>query len=657
MAKNLSIDIETYSSVDLTKSGLYKYVQSPDFEILLFAYSFDDEPVEVVDLTQKGRTLPQRVLWALQDPNVKKTAYNAAFEWYCINKFFVSPLEQWECTMVHGLYAGYPAGLGLVARVMGFPEDKKKDTAGKALIKKFCVPRKPTKNKPYTRTLPKHEPEQWELFIEYCRQDVVVEKAIKERLDKYPLPEQEQCYWIMDQAINSRGVQIDTGLVNGAMAIDDIMTAELVNALRELTGLDNPNSPAQLKNWLEQGTGKPVPSLNKADLPDLIEAMEAEGHPEAAKVLCIRQELAKTSIKKYRAMHNAVCFDNRVRGLLQFYGAKTGRWAGRLIQVHNLPRNYLETLDVARDLVKTQNVDMLKVIYGNVPDTVSQLIRTAFVPSEGCQFAIADYSAIEARVIAWLSGEQWRMDVFRTHGKIYEASASAMFGVPLEKIKKGNPEYALRQKGKIAELALGYQGSKGALIQMGALKMGLDEEELPDIVRRWRDANRRIVDFWYTVENAALGCVEFGEPCLLQHGIIISRDTHYLLITLPSGRQLFYTNPVIVPGDMGRKQVQFEGLNQTTKKWEYVPTYGGKLVENIVQAVARDCLAEAMYKLHCAGYKICFHVHDEVILEIPEDDSVYNLDNAIKIMCEPPAWAPDLPLNADGFTSDYYKKD
>lgn len=655
MAKNLSIDIETYSSVDLTKSGLYKYVQSPDFEILLFAYSFDDEPVEVVDLTQKGRTLPQRVLWALQDPTVKKTAFNAAFEWYCINKFFVSPLEQWECTMVHAYYAGYAGGLGLVAEAMGMPPDKKKDTAGKALIKLFCCPNgKKTKKHPYDRVLAKHEPEKWELFIEYCRQDVVVEKAIKEKLDKYPLPEQEQRYWIMDQAINSGGVGTAMPLINGALYIKDAVEQELKENIRAITGTDNPNSDDQVKAWIFETASIEVKSLEKKVVEDVLDAVSA--FPEVVTVLNLRKQLKKSSLAKYATLKDGTCADGRFRGMLQFYGAKTGRWAGRAVQPQNLPRNYMATLDTARELVMQKNVEGLKLIYGNVQDTASQLIRTAFVPAEGCIFAVADYSAIEARVIAWLAGENWKLDVFKTHGKIYEASASAMFGVPLEKITKGNPEYELRAKGKVAELALGYQGGAGSLISMGALKMGLEEEELPDIVRRWRASNPRIKDLWWKLDRAAVQCVKYGTPQYLQKGIVLSRDQEYLFITLPSGRQLFYLHPGTLPNRWGDDAISYEGRG-ASKKWVTLETYGGKLTENIVQAIARDCLAEAMYKLHCAGYKICFHVHDEVILEVPKNDPVYNLDNAIKIMCEPPAWAPDLPLNADGFTSDYYKKD
>lgn len=656
MAKNLSIDIETYSSVDLTKSGLYKYVQSPDFEILLFAYSFDDEPVEVVDLTQKGRTLPQRVIWALQDPNVKKTAFNAAFEWYCINKFFISPLEQWECTMVHAYYAGYAGGLGLVAEAMGMPPDKKKDTAGKALIKLFCCPNgKKTKKHPYDRVLPKHEPEKWQLFIEYCRQDVVVEKAIKEKLDRYPLPEQEQRYWIMDQAINSGGVGTAMPLIDGALYIKDAVEQELKENIRAITGTDNPNSDDQIKSWIFETTGIEVKSLEKKVVEDVLDAVSA--FPEVVTVLNLRKQLKKSSLAKYATLKDGTCTDGRFRGMLQFYGAKTGRWAGRAVQPQNLPRNYLSTLDTARELVMQKNVEGLKLIYGNVQDTASQLIRTAFIPAEGCIFAVADYSAIEARVIAWLAGENWKLDVFKTHGKIYEASASAMFGVPLEKITKGNPEYELRAKGKVAELALGYQGSAGALIQMGALKMGLEEEELPDIVRRWRASNPRIKDLWWKLDRAAVQCVKYGIPQYLEKGIVLSRDQEYLFITLPSGRQLFYLHPGIIPNRWGDDAISYEGRGQQSGKWVTLETYGGKLTENVVQAIARDCLAEALYKLHCAGYKICFHVHDEVILEIPKNDPYYNLDNAIKIMCEPPAWAPDLPLNADGFTSDYYKKD
>ncbi len=653
--RTLSIDIETYSDIDITKTGLYKYVRSPNFKILLFAYAWDYGPVQLIDLTKEE--LPESIVAALKDPEVLKTAYNAAFEINCLSRFYETEVRQWECTMVHGLYAGYPAGLGLVAKVMNMPEDKQKDRAGKALIKLFCVPRKPTKRDPRTRILPADEPEKWELFKEYCRQDVVTEMAIKQKLLPYPLPETEKTYWGEDQFINYYGARIDTELVHGAQTIADTEANRLTERIREITGLVNPNSPTQLKKWLEDQSGAPVKSLNKTDVPELIKLYDETGLDDAAEVLRIRQRAAKTSLKKYDAMEDAVCEDGRVRGLIQFYGTRTGRYAGRLVQVQNLPRNYLESLDEARSLVKAADLDAVRVFYTDVQDTVSQLIRTAFIPSEGRYFAVADYSAIEARVIAWLAGEDWRMKVFHGAGKIYEASASSMFHVPAEKIVKGNPEYSLRAKGKIAELALGYQGSKGALVTMGALRMGIPEEELPDIVSRWRKANPNIVSLWNQLDEAVIDTVKTFREHTIRGKITTSRDENYLFITLPSGRKLFYPGPVVDEGDFGGDQVKYEGLNQTTKKWEYVRMYGGKWTENVVQAIARDCLAEALHNLIQAGYLPVFHVHDEVILEIENADTEHSLENAIAIMCQAPAWARDLPLNADGFTSSYYKKE
>ena len=653
--RTLSIDIETYSDIDITKTGLYKYVRSPNFKILLFAYAWDYGPVQLIDLTKEE--LPESIVAALKDPEVLKTAYNAAFEINCLSRFYETEVRQWECTMVHGLYAGYPAGLGLVAKVMNMPEDKQKDRAGKALIKLFCVPRKPTKRDPRTRILPADEPEKWELFKEYCRQDVVTEMAIKQKLLPYPLPETEKTYWGEDQFINYYGARIDTELVHGAQTIAYTEANRLTERIREITGLVNPNSPTQLKKWLEDQSGAPVKSLNKTDVPELIKLYDETGLDDAAEVLRIRQRAAKTSLKKYDAMEDAVCEDGRVRGLIQFYGTRTGRYAGRLVQVQNLPRNYLESLDEARSLVKAADLDAVRVFYTDVQDTVSQLIRTAFIPSEGRYFAVADYSAIEARVIAWLAGEDWRMKVFHGAGKIYEASASSMFHVPAEKIVKGNPEYSLRAKGKIAELALGYQGSKGALVTMGALRMGIPEEELPDIVSRWRKANPNIVSLWNQLDEAVIDTVKTFREHTIRGKITTSRDENYLFITLPSGRKLFYPGPVVDEGDFGGDQVKYEGLNQTTKKWEYVRMYGGKWTENVVQAIARDCLAEALHNLIQAGYLPVFHVHDEVILEIENADTEHSLENAIAIMCQAPAWARDLPLNADGFTSSYYKKE
>lgn len=658
MSRHLSIDIETFSSVDLKKAGLYKYVQAPDFQILLFAYSYNGSPVMVIDLAQ-GEEIPMIAQLMLQDPNVIKHAYNAPFEWYCLNKFFSSPLEQWHCTMMHGLYCGYTAGLGATAVALGLPEDKRKMGIGMSLIRTFCVPTKPTAtNGQRTRTLPHHEPEKWQLFKQYCGQDVVTEMEIERRLSNFPVPDQEQAMWVLDQRINAYGVMVDQDLIESALHCDVIVSGELMAEAIQLSGLENPKSVKQLSKWLVDETGEEITDLQKATVKELIKTTDSD---IARRMLEIRQELSKTSTKKYVAMKAAVCDDGRIRGLLQFYGAnRTGRWAGRLVQVQNLPKNFLETLSHARDCVKSKKMDALKLIYGNIPDTLSQLIRTAFVPSPGNVFVVADFSAIEARVIAWLAGEQWRLEVFATHGKIYEASASAMFGVPLGLIKRGNPEYDLRQKGKVAELALGYQGAAGALIAMGALNMGLTEEELPEIVRRWRSANRRIVDLWYSLENAAIEVMRTGQPVGVK-GLIFARESDYnnqqdfFTITLPNRRKLFYPKPFLSQNDFGKEAVHYHGVNQNTKKWEVISTYGGKLTENIVQAIARDCLAESLMRVNAAGYQTVMHVHDEVVLDVPEAQA--DLDRVCEIMGDPIPWAPGLLLKAAGFETAYYKKD
>ena len=656
--KHLNIDIETYSSVDIKKSGMYKYALSDDFQILLFAYSIDFGEVKIIDLA-KGEILPEVIISALNDKNIIKHAYNAPFEWWCLNQAgYKTSIEQWRDTMFHGLYCGYTAGLGATGTAIGLPQDKKKDTTGKALIKVFCVPCKPTKkNGGRLRNLPHHEPEKWELFKNYCIQDVVTETEIYKRLSNFPVPQEEQELWVLDQKINAYGVKINTELVRGALNINDVITAELTEEAVQITGLDNPNSAAQLGKWLKEKTGQDIENLQKGTVSELIESLEDK---EAVRVLEIRQELAKTSIKKYVAMEEAICPDGRVRGLLQFYGAnRTGRWAGRLVQVQNLPRNYLETLDYAREIVKSQDADFLKLVYGNVSDTLSQLIRTAFVPSKGHKFVIADFSAIEARVIAWLAGEQWRQEVFATHGKIYEASASQMFGVPIEQIKKGNPEYALRQKGKVAELALGYGGSSGALIAMGALDMGLEEKELPDVVRRWRNANKRITDLWWGIENAVIKLMETGETQGLK-GIIFSREIDliygqdFLTIKLPSGRKLYYPKPHLKENRFGSNALHYFGVNQTTKKWEAQETYGGKLVENIVQAISRDCLAVTLKRLEASGLQTVMHIHDEAVIDA---DPNVDLDRVCELMGQPIEWAPGLLLRAAGFESNYYMKD
>lgn len=655
---NLSIDIETYSSLDISKVGAYAYAQSSDFEILLFAYSFNGEQVQIIDLAQ-GETIPVHIIEALKNPMVKKHAYNAAFEWWCLNQAgYDTPIEQWECTMFHGLYCGYTAGLDITGKVIGLPQDKQKLTTGKALIRYFCNPCKASRSNGYrTRNKPKHDIDKWNLFKEYCIQDVVTEMEIEKRLSAYPVPFFEQEQWQMDVKMNAFGINLDKELIEGALYIDDVITEELTQEARDITSLDNPNSAKQLSEWLEDKTGLTVDNLQKETVKELIGKVDNE---DAKRVLKIRQELSKTSIKKYTAMDVAMGSDGRVRGLLQFYGAnRTGRWAGRLVQVQNLPRNYIDTLDLARDLVKNKKVDALKIVYGNVTDIISQLIRTAFIPSKDNKFIVADFSAIEARVIAWLAQESWRQKVFATHGKIYEASASQMFGVPIEKIVKGNKEYELRQKGKVAELALGYQGGVGALKSMGALNMGLSEEELPDVVRRWRDSNKRIVDLWYSLECAAIEVMETAQPVGVK-GLILAREgdlqygQDFLTITLPSQRKLYYPKPFLKENELGKKAIHYHGMNQTTKKWEILNTYGGKLTENIVQAIARDCLAVTLKRVSELSLNTVMHIHDEVVIDAPLDA---NLDTICNVMSEPIEWAPGLILKGAGFEGQYYMKD
>lgn len=656
---HLSIDIETKSSVDIGKAGAYKYAQSPDFEILLFAYSLDDSPVKVIDLAC-GEKIPETICQALTDPAVVKHAYNAAFEWYCLNQAgYRTPLEQWRCTMAHGLYCGYTAGLDATGKAIGLPQEKQKLATGKALIRYFCTPCRPTKaNGGRTWNLPKHAPEKWELFKEYCGQDVVTEKAILRRLELFPMPDEEEKLWQMDVRMNAYGVRVDTGLIDGALSVHERSAEELTRTAAAMTGLPNPNSPAQLLKWLGE-QGAELPDLRKETVSEALD--DPEKLPgEVKTVLEIRQQLGKTSIKKYEAMKTACCTDERVRGLTQYYGAnRTGRWAGRMVQMQNLPRNYLKTLDYARKLVKAGNYEGVKAIYGNVPDTLSQLIRTAFIPSEGNKFVVADFSAIEARVIAWLAGEQWVNEVFATHGKIYEATASQMFGVPVEKIVKGNPEYSLRQKGKVATLALGYQGGVNSLVSMGALNMGLTEEELPEIVDRWRQANPRIVDLWYQVGNAALAVMETAQPQAIR-GLVFALEgdllygQSFLTVRLPSGRKLFYPRPFLKENQFGRPAVHYYTVGQQTRKWEVTSTYGGKMVENIVQAIARDCLAETLKRIDARGLQVVFHVHDEVIIDAPAGITV---EEICGLMAEPIPWAPGLILKGAGFENDYYMKD
>lgn len=661
---HLSIDLETYSSVPIQKAGAQSYIMSPDFEILLFAYSLNGADPVVCDFAQ-GEQLPTWVANALLDPNCLKHAYNAPFEWGCLSKYMGRqlPPEQWRCTMFHGLYAGYTAGLDATGRALGLSEDKRKLNTGKALIRYFCVPCAPSKsNGGRTRNYPRHAPDRWELFKEYNRQDVITEMEIKRRLSAIPVPDFVQKEWETDLIINSRGVAVDMAMVEGALELGATVRNTLTTEAVQISGLNNPNSVKQLAAWLETETGEEINGLRK----DTVAKMLArdDNSPEVQRMLEIRQELGKTSTKKYDAIEVAVCPDGRVRGLLQFYGAnRTGRWAGRLVQVQNLPRTYTEPLELARDLVKGRKLDALKLIYGSVPDTLSQLIRTAFIAAPGNVLIDADFSAIEARVISWLAGEEWRLEVFRTHGKIYEASASQMFGVPIELIKKGNPEYALRQKGKVAELALGYQGSTGALINMGALDMGIPEEDLPDIVSRWRDANKRIRDLWYKVDAAAVQVITQGgsvgvSSLILAHEWDANQGTDYMTITLPSGRKLFYNAPQIGVNQWGNPSISYMGMDQTTKKWKRIETYGGKLVENCVQAIARDCLAQAIEHLEAEGLPVIFHIHDEVVIDIkPFGSNKDMLAKTVEIMSRPVPWAPGLPLGADGWVGTFFKKD
>lgn len=661
---HLSIDLETYSDVNLKKAGLYRYVQSPAFEILLFAYSFDGAPTQVIDMAQ-GEKIPLEVIHALTDPQCLKHAYNAAFEWYCLSKYMgvQLPPSQWRDTMLHGLYAGYTAGLDATGRALGIPEDKQKLATGKALIRYFCVPCKPTKsNGGRTRNYPHHDPEKWELFKTYNGQDVVAEMEIERRLSVFPVPDFVQKQWETDLLINARGVAVDMDFCEGALELGETIRAQLTDEAVQLSGLQNPNSVKQLARWLSAETGDDITSLRKETIKELLGRDNAD---HVQRMLEIRQELGKTSTKKYDAIEAAVCDDGRVRGLLQFYGAnRTGRWAGRLVQVQNLPRTYTEPLEFARELVKGRKLDALRTVYGSPNDTLSQLIRTAFVAAPGNVLIDADFSAIEARVISWLADEEWRLEVFRTHGKIYEASASQMFGVPLERIKKGNPEYSLRQRGKVAELALGYQGGVPAMRQMdtGKLLADLPDEEIKDIVDKWRNTNPKIRNLWYSFNDAAIRVIQNGGSlrvrcCTFARECDCIRGTTCMTILLPSGRKLYYVEPAVGENRWGGPSITYMGVNDKNK-WGRIETYGGKLVENVVQAIARDCLAQAIGHLEAAGLPVVFHIHDEVVIDTAAfDTNDAMLDKVVKIMSTPIPWAEGLPLGADGWVGAFFKKD
>lgn len=661
---HLSIDLETYSDVNLKKAGLYRYVQSPAFEILLFAYSFDGAPTQVIDMA-RGEEIPMEVIHALTDPQCLKHTYNAAFEWYCLSKYMGAqlPPAQWRDTMLHGLYAGYTAGLDATGRALGIPEDKQKLTTGKALIRYFCVPCKPTKaNGGRTRNYPHHDPEKWELFKTYNGQDVVAEMEIERRLSVFPVPDFVQKQWETDLLINARGVAVDMDFCEGALELGETIRAKLTDEAVQLSGLQNPNSVKQLARWLSAETGDDITTLRKETIKELLGRDNAD---HVQRMLEIRQELGKTSTKKYDAIEAAVCDDRRVRGLLQFYGAnRTGRWAGRLVQVQNLPRTYTEPLEFARELVKGRKLDALRTVYGSPNDTLSQLIRTAFVAAPGNVLIDADFSAIEARVISWLADEEWRLEVFRTHGKIYEASASQMFGVPLERIRKGNPEYSLRQRGKVAELALGYQGGVPAMRQMdtGKLLADLPDEEIKDIVDKWRNTNPKIRNLWYSFNDAAIRVIQNGGSlrvrcCTFARECDCIRGTTCMTISLPSGRKLYYVEPAVGENRWGGPSITYMGVNDKNK-WGRIETYGGKLVENVVQAIARDCLAQAIEHLEAAGLPVVFHIHDEVVIDTAAfDTNDAMLDKVVKIMSTPIPWAEGLPLGADGWVGAFFKKD
>lgn len=669
---HLSIDLETYSEVNIGKAGSYRYILDPSFEILLFAYSLDGMPVEVIDVAS-GQIIPLWLKNALKNPLYVKHAYNAAFEWFALSKYLGQlPPDQWRDTMLHAIYCGYPASLDAAGKAMGLPEDKKKLATGKALIRYFCVPCKPSNaNGNRTRNLPRHDPDKWKLFKEYNGQDVVTEMEIDRRLSAFSVPAFVQKQWETDLQMNARGVAADMELVRGALVIGAIVKSRLMTEARQLSGLDNPNSIRQLAQWLTDATDSDaeITSVTKETVATMLK------QPQPANVqrmLEIRQELGKTSTKKYDALETCIADDGRVRGLLQFYGAnRTGRWAGRLVQVQNLPRTYTHPLPPARQLVKDRNIDGLRMMYGSINDTLSQLIRTAFVATPGNVLIDADFSAIEARVISWLAGQEWRLEVFRTHGKIYEASASQMFHVPIEKIKKGNPEYALRQRGKVAELALGYQGGVSAMRRMdvGHNLDDLSDDEVKGIVDRWRETNSMIRDLWNIVDSAAITVITNGGAQTIRSettdAIItlaceldVITGTRYMTILLPSGRKLYYPSPEIGVNRWGNPLVSYMGQNQTTKRWERVETYGGKLVENIVQAIARDCLAIAIENLEAQGLHVVFHIHDEVVIDTPawaDEDTM--LETVTKIMTKPIPWAQMLPLNADGWVDNFFKKD
>jgi DNA polymerase len=651
MTRRLHIDIETYSGESLADCGVHRYAEHPDFQILLFAYAFDEAPVTVVDLAQ-GTTLPAPVLRALTDPTVVKVAHNATFERTCIGRMLGKELDplQWECTMAQCARCGLPLSLGEAAKALGL--EVQKMTEGKKLIKQFCLPHEATLLGGSERVLPTDDLKGWQTFKDYCRMDVEVERELDKALAWLEPTQDEKALYALDQRINDRGVLVDMQLVDNAVRMDTIYKARLNVEAQQITGLSNPNSATQLREWLGGRTGLQLDTLRKADLPDIKGSTEDE---DVHRVLQIRAEMAKTSNKKYEAMQKTVCRDSRVRGLLQYHGTRTGRWAGRLVQMQNLPQNHISDLGLARELLRDGDMDAMSLCYGNVPDTLSQLIRTAFVAPDGETFAVCDFSAIEARVLAWLAGEEWVLEVFRGHGKIYEATAAQMYGCSVEEISKTDPR---RQKGKIAVLALGYQGGTGALAAMGGERMGLSAEDMAGIVRDWRKANPHIVKCWANIETAAQRCVTTGIDQKV-YGLIFHRrpEDGTMTIQLPSGRLLCYRSMTTGTNRFGNGSLKYRGVNSTTNQWGWIETYGGKLTENIVQAIARDCLAHTLLALDRNGYPTVFHVHDEVVCEVPKQEGPEALKRIQKIFADVPDWAEGLPLKGAGYVTDYYLKD
>jgi DNA polymerase len=658
MAKNLFIDVETYSSVDIKESGAYKYIESPDFEILIIGYALNDNPVKIIDLAQ-GEEIPEEFEEALLDQDCIKVAHNAVFERLSFKRIgYNIPAEQWYCTSVKAAYCGLPLSLDEVSKALNLT-DKKLDT-GKALIKYFSCPCKATRiNGMRTRNYPEHAPEKWEMYKEYNKYDVLAEREIFHRLEKYEIPEIERKMYILDQNINDRGILVDIELAKSAIDVDNTYTSILVQQAQQLTGLKNPNSPAQIRKWIEDKTSNVVLSLSKESMPDLMK--EFADYPDIIEMLNIRKKLSKTSIKKYYAMLNCAMKDHRVRGTFQFYGAnRTGRWAGRLLQLQNLSKNHISHIEIPREMIRARDWESVEMMYDDVADILSQLVRTALIAPSGKVFSVADFSAIEARVISWLANEKWRMDVFHGDGKIYEATGAKMFNVPISAITKGS---VLRDKSKISELALGYEGSLGALKRMGGERMGLSDTEMMSLVRKWRSANPAIVDMWKEIDEASKEAVRYQRPvsCTCRN-IIFDCDGEFMTIQLPSGRKLFYYGPKFKDKKIGRSTMPtrvlcYQGVVQETKQWGEIDTYGGKLTENIVQAISRDLLGNSMLNLEANGYYPVCHIHDEILSEVPEKNAQAYYGEMASIMGTPPEWASDLPLRADGYITPFYLKD